>query len=550
MLCGDTDHDGQGEVIYRTEDTLTSRPILEILEYRPFNRFEVVMSDTGVPWTLTKGNFNPWDVGDVDADGRTDILGAVEYVDSTGYESLAVWVIESRDSASYPDTVVWSYLWPGPVPQMFWGFYADLDQDGYREIVGETNDGTAVFENVAPDRESLVFLYPYQRWGKTVAGDFDLNGKREFIASKRYYERVVECAGDNSYVEVDSISSPVINARDIFVGADADRSGWPEFFESDAQLGADGFNFKLYMYEAVAEHDYAIYTIASAYENTDDPFPRASLCADIDGDGVDEVIWACCRHVRVLKATGPHQFEEVWNWLNDHGANVTYCNAWDMNGNGYKEVLVGGYYRTSVFEVEAVRVVNPNGGQEFVPGDTCTIRWRVFTPPRCDSVSLFLRSDSNTVNGFYKLDTIAHGLSPNDSTYSWVVPDTTLDSARIVAIAYGPGWQFDESDNPFRIAPAGVAGPRIAPPRDWALSVSPNPARGAFVVRYDVPRQCRLSVGVYDVDGRLVRPLSEGDVAPGRYETKPLPGTLPAGVYFCTLEAGDRRISRKVVLTD
>jgi hypothetical protein len=130
------------------------------------------------------------------------------------------------------------------------------------------------------------------------------------------------------------------------------------------------------------------------------------------------------------------------------------------------------------------------------------------------------------------------------------VPDTTLDSARILAIAYGPGWQFDESDSPFRVVPSGISGPRTVPPCDWALSVSPNPARGAFTVCYDVPRQCRASVGVHDVDGRLVRLLSEGDFAPGEYEAKLLPGTLPAGVYFCTLDSGVKRITRKVVLTE
>jgi hypothetical protein len=83
----------------------------------------------------------------------------------------------------------------------------------------------------------------------------------------------------------------------------------------------------------------------------------------------------------------------------------------------------------------------------------------------------------------------------------------------------------------------------------WRLEVAPNPARGAFSVRYDVPCQSRVSVGLYDASGRLVRSLSEGDAAPGRYEAKLPSGVLPAGVYFCTLDDGEQRITRKVVVT-
>jgi hypothetical protein len=554
LLCADTDHDGLGEIIYSAFDTVHDYQMWEILEYRPFNRYEVVKSDTGIypypPGQLVSGNFWLYDVGDVDRDGRADIVGELRYAEVAGYDKGAICVMESPDSASYPDSIVWLWPYPWSLAVLYWKLYADLDGDSNREIVEQCSDGTAVFENVADNRESLVWRQQAGRYGLSVWSDFDLNGRNEFIGRGGDCERIIECNGDNSYAEVDSVLSHTVNGSDIFAGRDADQNGRPEFFIPNARYELPGWWFDLYMYEAEAEHDYVVYPIASVGENIDDPNPRASLCADIDGDGVDEVIWACCRHVRVLKATGPHQFEEVWNWRNDHGANVTYCNAWDMNGNGYKEVLVGGNSKISVFEVEAVQVVNPNGGQEFIPGDTCTIRWRVLTPPRCDSVSLFLRSDTNAVNGFYRLDTIAHGLSPSESTYSWSVPDTTLDSVRILAIAYGPGWQFDESDSTLRIAPAGVAGPLVTPPREWALSVSPNPARGAFAVRYDVPRQCRVSVGVYDAGGRLVSPLSEGDVAPGRYESKLAPGALPAGIYFCRLAAGGQRFSRKVVLTE
>jgi hypothetical protein len=125
------------------------------------------------------------------------------------------------------------------------------------------------------------------------------------------------------------------------------------------------------------------------------------------------------------------------------------------------------------------------------------------------------------------------------------VPDT----GRIIVIAYGPGWQFDISDSVIHFTGSGVAEETRAMRAQWSLSISPNPARGAFSVRYDVPHQVRVSVGFYDAAGRLVRSLSEGSVAPGIYEARLPSGAVPAGVYFLRLDAPGFRAVKKAVVT-
>ncbi len=97
---------------------------------------------------------------------------------------------------------------------------------------------------------------------------------------------------------------------------------------------------------------------------------------------------------------------------------------------------------------------------------------------------------------------------------------------------------------------SGIEEEKPRPLASLRLDVAPNPARGAFSAHYEVTSPSRVSVGLYDVGGRLVRSLSEGYVVPGRYEAKLPSGILPAGVYFCTLDNGAERISRKVVLTE
>ena len=556
IVLGDTDHDSLGEVILCTWDR--PQPIWQIFEYRPVNRLALAKADTGMwpcPQGMISGNFVPFDIGDIDRDGKTDLVGQNWYRDSAGMHDVMC-TIESRDSFSYPDSLNWC-IWmesTTTIAQMFPKRHADLDRDSAGEILSfwqwGTEWGTGVFGNVGNDRESLVNMVPGWPTVRSPVADFDQNGRTDFALVWGNDIFVYECLGDNQFARVCSLHVGWPNVVETFCGNNVDGSGRPVFF---VVYSRHVFLYEQYLYEfeASSQGSYQYHLVDSTLAYW--PQENQSFCADLDGDGRDEVVWGdgYGERLQIYKAAeqGPHEFQRVGTWQGDSGE-YTICNAADLNRNGYPEVFVAGDPRMSVLEIEAIRVEYPNARLSFTAGDTCAIRWQVYTPPRCDSVSLFLRSDSNTVNGFYRLDTIAHGLSPNDSAYSWIVPDTTLDSARILAIAYGPGWQLDESDSAFRIAPAGVAGPRIVPPRNWALSVSPNPARGAFAVSYDVPRAGRVSVGVYDADGRLTRTLARGVLTAGRYQATLTRPILPAGIYFVTLDNGGTRITQKVVLTE
>ncbi len=395
-----------------------------------------------------------------------------------------------------------------------------------------------------------------------VTGDFDLNGRTDYVCNWAGSVRIMECAGDNQYVQVCSLGVSLANGKDQFTGNDVDQNGRPEFFVVEGLHRGAGWMLRLNMFEATGEHEYAFWRVDSEQLGMGiDPAPKVSLCADLDGDSVEEIIWSCCTHGYILKATGPHQFRRECRFSHDHGP-AALCNAADHNGNGYKELFVGSCGKISVFEVEAVRILYPDRRETLMAGDTCRIRWRIYTPPRCDSVSLFLKTDTVVPSGerFWRLDTIATGLAPSESSYAWVVPDTTLPWAKVLAIAYGPGWQFDESDSAFAIVPAGIAAGAPVRPRDWALSVSPNPALGRAVVSYDVPVASVVSLNLLDALGRVVAGLASGLHAPGRYSTS-LGGlghdpkspsgfrSCPApGVYFLRLQAGPERRVAKVVL--
>jgi hypothetical protein len=103
------------------------------------------------------------------------------------------------------------------------------------------------------------------------------------------------------------------------------------------------------------------------------------------------------------------------------------------------------------------------------------------------------------------------------------------------------------------------ASPRYEPslrlPTRFALHVpSPNPASPGTVVSFDVPNPgAEVSIRVYDVNGRLVRSLVDGQKAPGYHSaawdlTNDGGRPIAPGVYFCRMEAGHFKDTKKVVL--
>jgi hypothetical protein len=352
--------------------------------------------------------------------------------------------------------------------------------------------------------------------------------------------RTIECLGDDLYWTTPWVdSTPFGNGDDVFAGRDVDQNGKPEFFvDFFCWRGIDIWHF-LYGWEAVGDNEYRQFPVDSARGG----YPSASRCGDIDGDGVDEIVWSSGSQVQICKGVAPHQFARVFTWYTTGAAKVSIC---DLNGNGYNEVVVSSD-KTDILEVEAIRLLSPNGGT-LRPGDTCRISWQTFVPPRCDSVSLFLRRDST-----WLLDTIATGLAPANTPYCWVVPNIRADSCWLVAMAYGPGWQYDESDSVLRIAGGGIGEELPRQAYTFRLDVWPNPTQGFVTVRYELTKAGPVMLAVYDQAGRQVALLASGVHDRGRHRlnwqcTDNNGNRLPAGVYFLRLEAGEEKRAAKVVL--
>ena len=101
---------------------------------------------------------------------------------------------------------------------------------------------------------------------------------------------------------------------------------------------------------------------------------------------------------------------------------------------------------------------------------------------------------------------------------------------------YQPGWILTDIEE-------GVFPARFHLDQNY-----PNPFNPVTTLRFTVPKESRVVVKLYSVDGRMVRTLVDEDKEPGYHELTLNGATLPSGVYFCRMEAGSFSDMRKLVL--
>jgi hypothetical protein len=117
---------------------------------------------------------------------------------------------------------------------------------------------------------------------------------------------------------------------------------------------------------------------------------------------------------------------------------------------------------------------------------------------------------------------------------------------KLVAGTHGRGaWEVDITSD--------GTGVELASPRPLNLMFdppSPNPVTSQTVLRFAAKHAGEVTVSVYDVAGRLVNevvraPIGDGIIRLANWQAD----DVPSGVYFAVLQAGDKQISHKIVVT-
>jgi hypothetical protein len=78
--------------------------------------------------------------------------------------------------------------------------------------------------------------------------------------------------------------------------------------------------------------------------------------------------------------------------------------------------------------------------------------------------------------------------------------------------------------------------------------VTPNPFNPTTTIEYSLPEAAHVHLGVYDVAGRHVATLVEGERQAGRQSVVFEGHGLPSGVYMAVLRAGGSELTQRLLL--
>lgn len=81
----------------------------------------------------------------------------------------------------------------------------------------------------------------------------------------------------------------------------------------------------------------------------------------------------------------------------------------------------------------------------------------------------------------------------------------------------------------------------------WQVSVFPNPANNVLNVRYNLPTEDKISMAVFDLQGKLLIETNVGERTIGKHEETLDLSTLPAGQYVCRISGQTNTISKNII---
>jgi hypothetical protein len=76
----------------------------------------------------------------------------------------------------------------------------------------------------------------------------------------------------------------------------------------------------------------------------------------------------------------------------------------------------------------------------------------------------------------------------------------------------------------------------------------PNPFNPITTIPYELNENAYIEIKVHDINGRLVGTLYDGYQLAGSYEVRFDAANLSSGMYICTLQAGGKKVARKLTL--
>jgi len=175
--------------------------------------------------------------------------------------------------------------------------------------------------------------------------------------------------------------------------------------------------------------------------------------------------------------------------------------------------------------------------EEAINVDVGDSVWYVVRVSADSSMSSTIREET-VASLFWRVD---QGLEAS-SQYFWDVCAIDRDSAIIYCQNI---FEFNTSSMATRVEQAGS----MFAPKEFALCQNyPNPFNPETIIKYQLPSAVDVTIKVYNIFGQEIATLVQGQKDAGYYSVVWNATGMASGVYFCTIEAGNFRETKKMLL--
>lgn len=114
-----------------------------------------------------------------------------------------------------------------------------------------------------------------------------------------------------------------------------------------------------------------------------------------------------------------------------------------------------------------------------------------------------------------------------------MISTSSYDKYLIETVTADPVVEYDLNGEPF--------------PVDFKAIAYPNPAADYSTLQLSVPAKNQFEIGLYDMSGKLIRPLYSGEIARGTFRQEFGLSDLNSGVYLILINSADFRRTVRIV---
>ena len=429
---------------------------------------------------------------------------------------------------------------------------ADVDGDGSPDIVGVSslsgdvcwwrNDGSSSSWNQNYIDGALMGAHACD------VGDFNRDGHIDIVATSESQDDIVAYLSRSPYgyswnknVVESSFNNPTSVAA-----ADYNNDGGCDF--AVASSSGDG-NLHWYDYldtqSSWVSHD----MVGASAQGLSD-----IVAHDMDGDGYPELLGASFNEDRIVWCKNKEYLGENWETfsVSSYFNGAMGVSVGDMDGDQVPDVLGCSFYSDKVSWWRVSGFTTPSALTSSIlniePPDPGSVLWEYLhwsaTTPTGTAIRIRLKTSYSAGNmgnwsaWLTSAGDLASVVSQGGQFLQYQVELSTSNpnvtpSLKDVNILWNPVSIEGEISSP-------LDGRRI-----WLTSG--NPVSGAFSIGYRVEQAGPVSIAVYDVTGRSVSVISDGNIAAGEYTG--MVDALPAGSYAVVMQSAGGTAAQRIVVT-